>query len=596
MKKEFLTCIGVGLLVCLLPASLWAWCWIRDTGPTDTNCDAGLYQEDCCDGELRKWLDGTMTYRISDSTDSTLMDLIEDGMNKWNEIEMSTFEFDRGTETTTAVISLGDGENTIVIDPNFCTSYAAFIDSQDCPYILGISGTWVPASNSGLPFQALESDIALNDQSFDWDDGTDHQNTVAVIAHEAGHSAGLTHPGDDCLASGSSGCGAGFPEATMYWAYDVSAISEEPDIDKATLELDDIAALVYGYPKSTVCVRVLTNEGSPQRIIGATVDLLDSAAPVNGSSIAEGGSVYGDVTNAAVLFGEDSPSQTYVNATPFNDTNADGETNDINPIHENLRVRVTAGSLTPVTQAHTVVSGENTVIVTLDTTETDFAGPTVAVTSHTSGQAVAAANITLTGTATDSGRGGSGISQVTVNGEVAVNGTAVGDGVANWRKDDITLDEGANTLKIVAYDNKSAGEINTSTLFFSITYDTTPPTVSRASPADGATGVAVNANFGVAFSEAMDPSTINTSNFKVDNGVTGTIVYNSGSNLATFVPSAPLAEGTTYTATVTTGVRDAVGLPMAANFTWSITTSDPTGGSGDGGGGGACFIGSAVSR
>jgi hypothetical protein len=369
----------------------------------------------------------------------------------------------------------------------------------------------------------------------------------------------------------------------MYWNYE----GGQPT-DKASLELDDIAALVYGYPKSTLRVRVLTNEVSPQRIFGAQVDLLDSAAPVNGSSIAEGGSVYGDVTNADVLFGDKSSSPTYVNSTPFSDTNSSGETNDINPVHENIRVRVTAGGLTPVTQSHTVVSGQNTVSVTLDTTETDFAGPTLAVTSHTSGQAVGTADITLAGTATDSGRGGSGISLVTVNGEAASNGTAVGDGSANWSRQ-ITLAEGTNTLTIVAYDDQPS-EPNSSSLTFFITYDTIPPTVSGVSPADGAAGVALSINFGATFSEALDPSTVNTSTFLVDSGVTGTINYNSSNNMAVFVPSAPLAGNTVYTATLTTGIRDLVGLPMAADFTWSITTGAPTGGSG-GGGSGVCFIG-----
>jgi nicotinamide mononucleotide (NMN) deamidase PncC len=93
----------------------------------------------------------------------------------------------------------------------------------------------------------------------------------------------------------------------------------------------------------------------------------------------------------------------------------------------------------------------------------------------------------------------------------------------------------------------------------------------------------------------MTPATINTSTLLVDNGVTGSVTYSAGSHTAVFVPSAPLAYNTTYTATVTTGVQDGVGLPMAANFTWSITTGAPPGGSGDGGGGG-CFVGAAASR
>jgi hypothetical protein len=589
MKKELVTCIGVGLLVCLLPASLWAWCWIRDTGPTDTHCDAGLYQEDCCDGELRKWLGGTMTYHISDTTHSSLMPLIETGMNKWNAVERSVFEFDKGANTTTAEFSNLDEENTIVIDPNFCTNNEAFIDPDECPYILGISGTRVPGGNSGLSFQALESDIALNDQSFDWDDGTDHQNTVAVIAHEAGHSAGLSHPGDDCLSSGSSGCGAGFPKATMYWNYD----GGQPT-NKASLELDDIAALVYGYPKSTFRIKVL-NDPNGLPIIGAKVRLIDSAAPVNGTSIETGGSVRGDIADVTSRpeFGDGDGSLTYSTESPFNDTDSDGLTNAIHPVTADLRVEATAGALSSGVQAHTVADGSSVFTISITTDETDFAGPTVAVTSHAYGQVVGTADITLAGTATDSGRGGSGISEVTVGGVSADNDSAAGSATANWSRD-IALAEGANTITIVAYDDKS-GDKNSSTLTFFITYDTIPPTVSSVSPADGTSGVAVEARFGVTFSEALNPSTINTSTFLVDNGVTGTVNYNAGSRMAIFVPSAPLAPYTTYTATLTTGIQDVVGLPMAADFTWSITTGAPTGGSGNGGGGG-CFVGTAVSR
>jgi hypothetical protein len=363
--------------------------------------------------------------------------------------------------------------------------------------------------------------------------------------------------------------------------------------------LDDVAALVYGYPKSTLRVRVLNSDVPPQPLLGAKVDLLNSAAPVNGSSIAEGGSVYGDVHNQDVWFGNGIYSRTYVDATPFDDTNSAGETTDINPIHKNLGVRVTAGSLTPVTQYHTVAPGENVVTVTIDATGTDFAGPTVAVTSHTSGRAVDTADITLSGTATDSERGGNGISQVKVNGEVADNGTAVDGGVARWSKR-IALNEGVNIITITAYDNRT-DEKNSSSLRLSITYDATPPTVSSVFPENGATNVAINQNFGVTFSEVLKPESINTSTFLVDNGVTGIVTYDVGTRRAVFKMSAPLAYNTTYTATLTTGIQDAVGRPMAENFSWSITTGAPTSSvpgddGGGGGGGGGCFVGAAASR
>lgn len=578
MKNRICVGIWILLLLCMVPSSLWAWCWIRDSSTTDANCSGGLVQQDCCDGNLRIWSSGSMTYQISDSTLASLDSYIVAGMNRWTNVAMADFTFTRGADT--AVWEFGnDNINLVNIDSSFCAH------TDMCGMgILGFSGTF--STGSGASYRAVESDIILNGEEFTWGDGTGGtEYTEAVIAHEGGHSAGLSHAGSECNSAGSSGCGPEFEEATMFWNYSMG----QPT-DKASLELDEIAALVYGYPRSSFRVRVLNTPGDP--IIGAEVLLLDSAAPVNGSSIDEGGSIYGDVTDATVLFGDDAVSSTYVDSSPFNDTDGSGYTNYINPVHADFSVQAIAGGANNTSVVSSLVAGTSELDIILSTTSDDFAGPTVAVTSHTSSQAVGTATITLAGTATDSERGGSGISQVTVNGDTAADGTATGSNTANWSRD-VTLSIGANTITIVAYDDSS--ETNTTTRTISITYDTTPPEVDTVTPADGSTDVAVNANFGVSFSEALNPSSVNTSTFLVDNGVTGTVTYSAGSNRATFVPSAPLAHGTTYTATLTTGIQDAVGLPMAANFTWSISTIDPTGGSGDGGGSG-CFIGTATAR
>jgi Bacterial Ig-like domain len=65
---------------------------------------------------------------------------------------------------------------------------------------------------------------------------------------------------------------------------------------------------------------------------------------------------------------------------------------------------------------------------------------------------------------------------------------------------------------------------------------------------------------------------------------------------ATFTPNGNLAYSTAYTATATTGVKDAAKDPgpenaMKANFTLSFTTEDKPKSEGSGGGG--CFISSA---
>jgi hypothetical protein len=70
----------------------------------------------------------------------------------------------------------------------------------------------------------------------------------------------------------------------------------------------------------------------------------------------------------------------------------------------------------------------------------------------------------------------------------------------------------------------------------------------------------------------MDPSTIDTNTFSVDNGVTGTISYDIGTKTATFTPTANLTYSTTYTATVTTGVKDLALNPLQTDHTWSFTT------------------------
>jgi hypothetical protein len=99
-----------------------------------------------------------------------------------------------------------------------------------------------------------------------------------------------------------------------------------------------------------------------------------------------------------------------------------------------------------------------------------------------------------------------------------------------------------------------------------------PPTVISTVPANGATGVVVTASISAEFSKSMNASTFTTSTFTLNNGVTGTVSYDSTANTATFTPTAPLAPNTTFTATITTGVQDLAGNHMSAILVWSFTT------------------------
>jgi hypothetical protein len=105
----------------------------------------------------------------------------------------------------------------------------------------------------------------------------------------------------------------------------------------------------------------------------------------------------------------------------------------------------------------------------------------------------------------------------------------------------------------------------------------TPPTITSVTPPDGSTLVCPNtAVITATFSKPMNPATITVSTFTVTNAgasVAGQVTYVSATNVATFTPSATLPASTTLTVTITTGVKDTFGNPLAAAKIWTFTTS-----------------------
>jgi hypothetical protein len=107
--------------------------------------------------------------------------------------------------------------------------------------------------------------------------------------------------------------------------------------------------------------------------------------------------------------------------------------------------------------------------------------------------------------------------------------------------------------------------------------DTTAPTVSSTSPANGNTGVAINKKISAVFSEAMDPLTIGTGTFTLKKGATavaGSVAYTGVT--AVFTPASNLDVSTAYTATITTGAKDLAGNALAVTKTWSFITGTST--------------------
>lgn len=113
------------------------------------------------------------------------------------------------------------------------------------------------------------------------------------------------------------------------------------------------------------------------------------------------------------------------------------------------------------------------------------------------------------------------------------------------------------------------------------------PSVVSTTPAIGATGVAFNQTISATFLQlpAQDPdsagaalkcSTVSGTTFTVttpSGPVLGTVTCTGAT--ATFTPTAPLAPGTTFTATLTTGVQNVAGTSLSSPFVWKFTTDTP---------------------
>lgn len=108
--------------------------------------------------------------------------------------------------------------------------------------------------------------------------------------------------------------------------------------------------------------------------------------------------------------------------------------------------------------------------------------------------------------------------------------------------------------------------------------DTTPPSVSSTSPANGDTQVAPNSVITATFSEPINPALLSSNTFIVNilgsglTPVSGSITYAEQTRTATFKPNSNLNTNTTYSVTLTTGVEDLAGNPMAAPYSWSFGT------------------------
>ncbi len=106
--------------------------------------------------------------------------------------------------------------------------------------------------------------------------------------------------------------------------------------------------------------------------------------------------------------------------------------------------------------------------------------------------------------------------------------------------------------------------------------DTVAPQVVGVAPLPGATDVPLSAVVQATFSEGMQPPQAGEFTLEGPGGlnglVAGTLSYDPATWTITFTPDAPLASNTTYTATLTTTLKDLAGNMLAEAYVWSFTT------------------------
>ncbi len=148
-------------------------------------------------------------------------------------------------------------------------------------------------------------------------------------------------------------------------------------------------------------------------------------------------------------------------------------------------------------------------------------------------------------------------------------------------------DEGLTALTTYHYTvvaNGSGGvssSPSTETSLSTFTFpDLTAPTVVSAVPAANATNVSISAPITITFSEPLSAASVTNSNIVLRATTAGTVInstllYTAGSSSVTLTPAAALQPSTGYTLSVTTGVKDASGNPLASSFSSAFTTGLP---------------------
>jgi hypothetical protein len=107
--------------------------------------------------------------------------------------------------------------------------------------------------------------------------------------------------------------------------------------------------------------------------------------------------------------------------------------------------------------------------------------------------------------------------------------------------------------------------------------DTTPPAVTSVTPPDGAVDASRYSDITVWFSEAIDPTSVTPTSFRVVSSGSGPVAgsITVSGNLVLFKPGTLLDAPSTFTVTLSTSIQDLSGNGLAGPYVWSFSTPVP---------------------
>lgn len=180
-------------------------------------------------------------------------------------------------------------------------------------------------------------------------------------------------------------------------------------------------------------------------------------------------------------------------------------------------------------------------------------------------------NLTNDATPTFTGTTEAGATVRILNG---INGPQIGGPftAANGNYSITTTALASGTYPIVAEARDAAGNVSSVALNPALRIDRVAPRVTGRTPAPGATGVGIAVSPTATFSEPV--RFVNGGTFTLKRGTTGVravVSYDAANRRATLNPSANLANRVTYTATLTSGIKDPAGNSLAQTA-WRFTT------------------------